>query len=216
MAKTHILFDLDGTLTDPGIGITNSVMYALDKFGIKASDRQELFPFIGPPLIDSFMGLYGFSHADAERAVAYYREYFGPTGLYENELYGGIHELLSKLKADGYILALATSKPEIYAKEILSHFDLLKYFDFLFGATMDESRNNKNAVIEYGLGTANIDPECAVMVGDRHYDILGAKKFGLSSVGVLYGYGDEKELCEAGADMIASTPEELYTILKNM
>ena len=125
----YILFDLDGTLTDPGMGITNSVAYALDKFSITVPDRSELYKFIGPPLVDSFMNYYGFSEEDANRAVAYYREYFKPTGIYENEIYDGVPELLEGLKAQGKTVILATSKPEIFAHEILKHFGIFSYFD---------------------------------------------------------------------------------------
>ena len=124
----NILFDLDGTLTDPGIGITNSVMYSLEKYNIHVSNREELYVFIGPPLVDSYMKFYGFSKEEADKAVEYYREYFKVTGLFENEVYPNVHMLLSKLKELGYTLAIATSKPDVFTLRILEHFDLLKYF----------------------------------------------------------------------------------------
>ena len=136
-----ILFDLDGTLTDPGVGITNSVAYALRKWGIEVEDRKELYTFIGPPLSASFAKYYGFSEEDSLKCVDYYREYFGDIGIFENEVYDGIHDLLTHLKETGKTLVLATSKPEQYAKRILEHFDLAKYFDYVSGASMDESRN---------------------------------------------------------------------------
>ncbi|MBQ1965478.1 MAG: HAD hydrolase-like protein, partial [Clostridia bacterium] len=144
-----ILFDLDGTLTDPGVGITKSVEYALNRYGISISDRAELYPFIGPPLIDSFMKYYGFSKEQAVEAVEVYREYFRVTGLFENEVYPGVVQLLKSLKADGKTLLIASSKPEDFVITILKHFDLLQYFDFVGGASMDEVRSKKEDVLQY-------------------------------------------------------------------
>lgn len=209
-----VLFDLDGTLTDPGIGITNSVAYALDKFGIKVNDRSELYNFIGPPLIDSFMKYYGMSYQDGLKAVEYYREYFGVTGIFENRVFDGIPQLLENIKGSDRVVALATSKPEIYAKRILEHFDLAKYFDFVGGATMDETRSKKADVIEYTLKQLDItDKSNVVMVGDRHHDIDGANQNGLDSIGVLFGYGDRKELETAGATYIAETVGNILEFL---
>ena len=142
-----VFFDLDGTLTDPGIGITNSVMYALKKFGIEEKDRKELFRFIGPPLIPSFMKYYGFSKEEAVRAVVFYREYYAERGIFENKLYAGIPELLGKLKDDGIKVVMATSKPEIFAEKIAKHYDIAKYFDLIAGATESETRTEKDEVI---------------------------------------------------------------------
>lgn len=204
-----ILFDLDGTLTDPGVGITNSVAYALRKWGIEVEDRKELYTFIGPPLSASFAKYYGFSEEDSLKCVDYYREYFGDIGIFENEVYDGIHDLLTHLKETGKTLVLATSKPEQYAKRILEHFDLAKYFDYVSGASMDESRNKKGDVIRYAIENFDIDVSKAVMIGDREHDILGAKENSLRSIGVLYGYGDRKEHEAAGADYIAETVEDI-------
>ncbi len=213
MYKT-ILFDLDGTLTDPGIGITNSVMYALSRYGITVAKRSELFRFIGPPLYDSFRGFYGFSHEDAEAAVALYREYFGNKGLYENEVYEGIPDMLSHLKESGKKLVVATSKPEPYAVKILEYFGLSRYFDHICGATFDASRNRKSAVIAYALKTAGVNDRASViMVGDREHDINGARDNGIASVGVLYGYGSRDELVAAGADHLASAPHDIPLFL---
>ena len=214
--RKYLLFDLDGTLTDPSIGITNSVMYALRKFGIEESDRTKLYSFIGPPLYDSFRAVYGMSHDDANLAVAYYREYFAPTGLYENTVYDGVRDMLASLKESGKTLVLATSKPEKFANEILSHFDLLKYFERVYGATMDEKRNKKDDIIAYAIGDMGIDAKEAVMIGDRCYDVDGGKKHGLMTVGVLYGFGDERELTDARADHIAANIKELKKILENI
>lgn len=209
-----ILFDLDGTLTDPGIGITNSVAHALAHWNIEVADRAELYKFIGPPLSDSFMRYYGFSEEDAIHAIAVYREYFSVKGLYENEVYPGIPELLSALKAAGKTVVLATSKPEGFAVEILRHFGLYDYFDIIAGASMDESRNKKADVIAYAISQMkNPDRSRMIMIGDREHDILGAKQIGIDSIGVLYGYGDRAEHEKAGATYIAEKVEDILPLL---
>ena len=208
-----ILFDLDGTLTDAAPGITNSVKYALSKFGIDETDDNKLRKFLGPPLISSFMEFYGFSKEKAQKAVEYYREYFVPHGIFENEVYSGIPKLLQKLKADGKTLIIATSKPETFAVQIAEHFEIDSYFDLIAGSNLDNTRSKKAQVIEYALETLGIlDRAHAVMIGDREHDIKGAKKTGLRSIGVLYGYASPGELENAGADFTANSPEELYTI----
>lgn len=210
----YILFDLDGTLTDPGLGITNAVMYALKKFNIEVAERSELYKFIGPPLLESFEKFYGLPKEESQLALQYYREYFKPYGLYENTVYDGIVELLAELKKCGLKLILATSKPEPFAIEILKHFHLDKYFDFIAGATMDEKRVKKADVIAYALESCDIsDFSSAIMVGDREHDVLGAKQIGLASIGVLYGYGDLDELKNAGATYIAKNPEDISKIV---
>ena len=204
---THILFDLDGTLTDPGLGITNSVMYALERFDITVEDRKSLYKFIGPPLIDSFREFYGFSDADAKRALQLYREYFSEKGLFENQVYPGIPELLGRLRDAGGTLLVATGKPEEFSLRILEHFDLLQYFTFVSGASMDESRNQKWQVIDRALEHCGQPPRAqALMVGDRKHDVEGARRCGIACLGVLYGYGSAEELVTAGADALAGTP----------
>lgn len=211
-----ILFDLDGTLTDAAPGITNSVKYALSKFGIDETDDNKLRKFLGPPLISSFMKFYGFSKEKAQKAVEYYREYFVPHGIFENEVYSGIPKLLQKLKADGKTLIIATSKPETFAVQIAEHFEIDSYFDLIAGSNLDNTRSKKAQVIEYALKTLGIlDRAHAVMIGDREHDIKGAKKTGLRSIGVLYGYASPGELENAGADFTANSPEELYTIISS-
>lgn len=213
----HILFDLDGTLTDPAIGITNSVAYALEKFDIIVDDKRTLYKFIGPPLVDSFKEFYGFDEQKALLAVEYYREYFSVTGIFENSVYDGIEDLLSKLRNNGLSVILATSKPEIFAQRILEHFKLEKYFDIIAGSTLDTSRNTKSAVIKYALEQSNItDCTSAIMVGDRKHDIIGAKENGLSSIGVLYGYGDYNELNSVGADYIIKDVISLEKLLLDL
>ena len=209
-----ILFDLDGTLTDPGIGITNSVMHALKKYGIEVEDRASLYKFIGPPLIDSFEKYFGFSHEEAVKSVDYYREYYKDKGIYENLVYDGIENLLVSLYEKGKKIILATSKPEPFAKEILRHFGLDKYFLFAAGSTMDETRTNKAEVIEYALSECGItDKTSVVMVGDREHDIIGANKNGIDSIGVLFGYGSREELETAGATYIAETVGEILNYI---
>lgn len=209
-----ILFDLDGTLTDPGIGITNSIMYALEKYGIEVKDRSELYKFIGPPLEGSFMRYYNMTEKEAERAVSLFREYFSDRGIFENSLLPGIRELLSALRSGGKTIALATSKPGEFAKRILSHFDIDKYFDFVSASELDGTRVDKGEVIAYAIERLKItDKRNVVMVGDRSYDIKGANANGIDSVGVLFGYGSREELTEAGAVYIAQNADELRDIL---
>ncbi len=213
--KKYILFDLDGTLTDPGLGITNSVSYALDHYGIKDYKREDLYKFIGPPLKDSFMNFYGFSAEKAYEAIDVYREYFRSKGIFENEVYPHVPETLSELKKRGFKLLVASSKPEEFVNIILKHFSLAEYFDFAGGATMDElTRITKTDVIKWVLSNMNISDmsEC-LMVGDRLHDIEGAKNFGMESVGCAFGYGGEKELKEAGADHIIYSFEEILNIV---
>ena len=209
----YFLFDLDGTLTDPGLGITNSVMHALKKYGIDVPDREKLYPFIGPPLIDSFMKYYGFSHEEAVKGVEYYREYFRDRGIFENTMYEGIPEVLEKLKAMGKKIVLCTSKPDEFAVTILKHFDLYQFFDFIGAATMNEERTKKVEVINYAIEELGIrDRGTVLMIGDRDQDIQGAKEAGVDSVGVLYGYGSREEL--KGACYLAKTPEEILPDLE--
>lgn len=210
----YILFDLDGTLTDSGEGITKSVQYALKSFGILVDDLKELNKFIGPPLKDSFKGYYNFDEEKAQLGLVKYREYFAEKGIYENKLYDGIPELLEVLKKNNKKIVLATSKPEVYARQILQYFKIDKYFDFAAGADFEETRVNKGDVIKYALQEANItDLSKVIMVGDREHDIIGAKENNIKSVGVLYGFGDVIELTQARAEHIVKDTEELLNIL---
>ena len=212
--KQYLLFDLDGTLTDPMVGITKSVQYALRHYGIEEPDLKKLCPFIGPPLKDSFMKYYGFPSEQATEAISIYREYFSKTGLYENMEYPGIRDLLATLKAAGKHLYVATSKPELFSKQILEHFRLAEYFDFIGGANMDETRVKKGDVIRYVLEENQIaELDKVVMIGDREHDIIGAKENSIDSIGVLYGYGSREELSAAGADFLAADLDELKTAL---
>ncbi len=210
----HILFDLDGTLTDPFDGITNSVVHALKRYDIEVADKKDLRCFIGPPLVESFMKYFGFTEADAKDAVEVYREHFGTKGLFENELYEGIPQMLSELKSRGKTIIMATSKPEVYARRIAEHFDIAKYFDYMAGSELNGVRVAKTEVIEYALKALGItDRESCIMVGDRLHDINGAKKSQMDSIGVLWGYGSEKELKDAGADYICASVENLVDII---
>lgn len=206
----YILFDLDGTLTDPKEGITKSVAYALNFYGITVDNLDSLCKFIGPPLKESFMKFYGFEDEKAEEAVEKYREYFRPHGVYENKVYDGVDKLLESLAECGKTLILATSKPTVFARTILEHFDLMKYFDVVCGSELDGTRVKKGDVILYALEQAGVvDKSQAVMIGDREHDIIGAKQNGLASIGVLYGYGCVEEFQEYGADAIVATVAEL-------
>ncbi|MBE6948296.1 MAG: HAD family hydrolase [Ruminococcaceae bacterium] len=213
MQYNTILFDLDGTLTNPALGITNSIIYTLNHYGITPPAREELYKFIGPPLADSFKMFYNFPDDKAREAVDVYREYFGVNGLFENEVYDGIGEMLDKLNAAGYKLGVATSKPDVFSQQILEHFGLMDKFVFLSGNTIEETRPTKIQVIEYALENMNADPASTIMVGDRKFDILGAKHFGICPVGVLYGFGDREELETAGAEYICETVADLEKLL---
>lgn len=209
----YYLFDLDGTLVDPGIGITSGVLYALKHFGLEVEDRRQLYPFIGPPLLDSFMEFFEMSEMQAHQAIGYYREYYGATGLFENTVYPGIETVLDQLKGQGKILALATSKPEAFAERILTHYHLTDYFDYIGGATFDGIRSDKLDVIRYVLQALE-DPtsDQVVMVGDRKFDILAGNQLGLTTVGALYGYGSQAELQAAKADYIIAQPTDLLQV----
>lgn len=204
----YILFDLDGTLDDPFEGITKSVEYAMKKFGVEC-DRNELKCFIGPPLTDSFISVFSLNEDEAKLAVEYYREYYRPIGIFEVTIYEGIKELLQELKAAGYKLVLATSKPKIFADMILEKFGLAEYFEATFGSELDGTRVKKDEVIEYAFSSYKMDKSLAIMVGDRRHDIEGAHKNGIPCVGVTFGYGDRVEHISCGADCIVDTVDAL-------
>lgn len=211
--KQTILFDLDGTLTDPKVGITRSVAYALAQEGITVADLDSLCPFIGPPLKDSFMNYYHFNEKQALLAIKNYRVYFVKQGMLENEVYPGIKMLLKTLCNQGKTLYVATSKPAVYAKEILEHFELAPYFKAIYGSELDGTRSKKGDVIQYAITQEQLAISDCVMVGDRKHDILGAHENQMEAIGVLYGYGDEQELREAGAERIIATIEDLQQLL---
>ncbi len=212
----NIFFDLDGTLTDPKEGITKSVAYALDYFGIHVEDTDSLINFIGPPLWESFKVFYGFDDEKANEAVAKYRERFCDIGLYENDVYDGISDMLAALKKKGFRLAVATSKPWIYAEKIVKHFGIDSYFEMIAGSEMDGTRVKKDEVIAYALESLGMNVEETIMVGDRKHDIQGAKLNNMSNVGVLFGYGSREEFEAAGADYIVDSVAELYGYLSSI
>ncbi len=212
----YILFDLDGTITNPKLGITKSFQYALNSRGIVIENLDDLTKHIGPPMHQS-MKEYGFNDEEAIELIDKYREYYSVTGIYENEVYEGMEELFQRLKQSGKKLYTATSKPEQFAKIIMEHFGLDLYFDDICGATMDSSRSEKADVIRYALEKNGItDLSKVVMIGDRKHDIEGANKVGIASIGVLFGYGSRQELTIAGADRIASTVDEIFDLIMDM
>lgn len=210
MYKT-ILFDLDGTLTESDEGITKCVQYALDKLGKPEPDLDKLKVFIGPPLMEQFQKYADLDEKTANKAVEYYRERYSVTGIFENKLYPDVERVLLELKNRGYILAVASSKPENYVRQILDYFNLTQYFDEICGSDMNGSRTNKTEVIEETLSRLNMKKrrDEVVMVGDREHDVNGAKKAGVACVAVSYGYGSKKELTEAGALKIIDSANEL-------
>lgn len=211
--KKFILFDLDGTLTDPQQGITNSIKYALDYYKIEENDYGKLLSFIGPPLVESFKNHYGFNDEKAFEAVVKYREYFLEKGMFENKLTENAAELLKKLCDAKKTNIIVTSKPESMSKTIVSHFKIDKYFYDVCGATMDEKISKKIDVLKMAVEKNEINAEDAVMIGDREFDILAAKMLGMKSIGVLCGFGSRNELANAGADVICKNLNELEKIL---
>lgn len=211
-----LLFDLDGTLTDSAEGIVNCAEHALNAMGITEPDRSKLLRFIGPPLIDSFMDFYGMDKENAIKAVAAYRERYPVKGIFENRVYEGISEALDMLKRGGKRLAVATSKPEIYALRILDYFDLAKYFEICTGAELSGERNAKAEVIEECLKRlGSPDKSTVLMIGDRRHDVEGAKLCGVDCAGVKYGYSVGNELEIAGAEYVFDTPLQLAGAVLN-
>ena len=208
----YLLFDLDGTLTDSQEGIINCVRHAAETMGFDMPERPERF--LGPPLYDSFAEFCGLDEEQVLEAVRIYRERYKSIGLFENSVYDGIPEMLERLKKGGKELFVATSKPEVFAKRILEKFGLAHYFRIIGGADINGSRNEKREVIEYIFGQAGITPADGIlMIGDRKHDIIGAHKTGIECLGVLWGYGPEEELVQAGADYIADTPQKAADML---
>lgn len=210
MKYKNILFDLDGTLTDPKVGITKSVQYALKRFDIVVKDLNQLDPFIGPPLANSFIDIYNFTESDAKMAVDYYREYFKEQGIFENVIYPGIVQLLEKLEAEGRTLMIATSKPTVFAERILDYFDISRFFSFVCGSNLDGSRSDKTEIIGYIFAEKHISKEGTVMIGDRKHDIIGARNNKIESIAVGYGYGSEEELRGSKPTKYIKKVEELY------
>ena len=214
---TYLLFDLDGTLTNPQEGITKCVQHALRAFGIEEPDLEKLIPFIGPPLIQSFMEFYNMSEEDARKAVAVYRERFSTVGLFENFPYPGIADMLAELKAQGKILAVASSKPTVYVRRILEKFELAPYFDVIEGSNLDGTRVDKKEVIAEVLSQLdNPSADDLLMIGDRKFDVIGARETGFGCVGVRFGFAAPDELEQSGAVYIADTVHDLHRYLLNI
>ncbi|MCM1465830.1 MAG: HAD hydrolase-like protein [Bacteroidales bacterium] len=215
--KQYLLFDLDGTLMDPKVGITTCVQYALQSFGIEEPDIDKLEPFIGPPLRESFIKYYGFSREQAEEAVAKYREHFENTGIFENKVYEGIPKMLKNLKNKGMHLAVASSKPQVFVERILEHFHLKQYFEVVVGCELDGKREKKSEVVAEALNRLfqdkPVEKDLVYMIGDRNFDVEGAKSLHVECVGVTYGYGSMEELKAAKADYIVQSVEELEKFL---
>lgn len=212
--EKNILFDFDGTLMDTSRGVFNSFDHVCDSFGIERKGAAFYSRLIGPPLMDSFTNAFGFSEEDAKKAMLYYREYYTPKGIFEVEVYEGLPELLQKLKSAGKKLFVATSKPEVFARQLLEHFSLLDYFDFAGGSDLEETRVAKSDVIEYVLAQGGIkDKNDCLMIGDRKFDVEGAKACGLKTLGILWGFGSEEELLSSGAVALAKNPSQLGELL---
>ncbi|KAF0825757.1 HAD family hydrolase [Cytobacillus firmus] len=209
-----ILFDLDGTLSDPKEGITKSVQYALQKMNINEPDIDKLECFIGPPLQVSFAEYYDFDEKETQKAIDFYRERFKEKGMFENELYLNIPLLLKSLKEQGFILVVATSKPTVFAEEILKHFNIDQYFELIVGSNLDGTRTSKTEIIQYILDKYN-DRKLSdfIMIGDRKHDIIGANNTGIDSIGVTYGYGSFEELSNSNPTYIVESVEQLKDIL---
>ncbi len=205
-----VFFDLDGTLTDPKIGIVRSIRYAMDRLGLECPDDDDLTGCIGPPLFDSFVTLVGSAHA--ADAVRLYRERFSDCGWKENEPYTGVVDVLRQLADSGRVLYVATSKPQIFADRIIQHFDMERYFSRIFGSELDGTRSAKGELLRYALSEVEVTG-VATMVGDRMHDVAGAKQNQMRSIGVTYGYGSRHELEIAGVDALADNPDQLLAEL---
>lgn len=211
----HILFDLDGTLTDPYLGITNSIIYSLKKLNIDPPENKALIPFIGPPLQESYEIYYNLKDEKNLEAVRLYREYYSDKGMFENAVYPGIKLLLDALKSMDKKLYVATSKPTHFARPILEHFHLDHYFESITGSELDGTRTNKSEVIQHVLDTHRLPKSSCIMIGDRKYDIIGAQKNNIDSIGVLYGYGDINELKQAQPTYTIATIDYLLDAITN-
>jgi len=207
-----LLFDLDGTLTDPAEGFTRCIAAALAKVGLPAASRERIESRIGPPLEDTFRNL-GASPAQVQPLVDAYRDRYRETGIFENALYPGIREALSAIREQGYVVHLATSKPKVFAEIILDHFEIDCYFDEVFGSNLDGSLADKRELLEHAREKASIDPDRSAMIGDRRFDLEAADALGLFRVGVSWGYGSREELERAGAQLVIDRPDDLPSAL---
>jgi phosphoglycolate phosphatase len=209
----YVLWDLDGTITKPEEGIFNSIEYAAFSFGLPEPNRADLYIFIGPPLQYSFEKFFNVNQEDGAKLVSLYREYYAGKGIYECEMYGGIASALKQLKEAGKTIALATSKPEKYARQLLNYFGIERYFDAIVGADMSPQSAEKSLIVARALKECGADKSQTIMVGDRQHDIIGAKRNDIDSVGVLYGYGSKEEFETFGATYIAQTPQDVVNVV---
>jgi len=218
MTYKNLIFDLDGTLIEPKTGITRAIVYALKHYGIEIpeSDYDSLTPFIGPPLTDSFTRYFGFDHAKAREAVEKYREYYSVTGLFECSIYPGIPNLLMQLQQAGVPVYLATSKPQIFAETLLKHLKLDHFFTLIAGSTLDHTRDQKSQVLEWLLSQEHLKPETCLMIGDRHYDVEGARTCGIDTIAVGYGYGSREEFDLCAPAYRTETVEDLAELLQQL
>lgn len=207
---THIYFDLDGTLTDPFDGITKSIVYALERLDVPSPGYEELASYIGPSLRETFGSLVGADHA--ERALSLYRERYADIGWRENTPYYGIHDVLETLTAAGHTLFVATAKPTVYAKKIIEHFRMDRYFDDVLGCELDGTRGDKTDLLNWALPQFSAG-ERTIMVGDRRHDMVAAKNCGMDALGVTYGYGSAQELQDAGAARLVHRTLDLSGVL---
>lgn len=217
MKRPAALLDLDGTMTDPFPGITLSIQYALKKLGRDVPEQDDLRWMIGPPLLDSFPVLLG-TNDDAlvEQAIQFYRERYAQVGKFENRLIRGIPDVLAQLKAGGFFLSVCTSKPSVYARQIVAHFDLDRFFDAQHGAELDGHNSHKADLIRHILTSEELDPQQTVMIGDRLHDVVGALANDIPALGVLWGYGSREELEGSGAAAIAEQPSEIAALLPTL
>ena len=212
----NLLFDLDGTLTDPFPGITRCIAYALERSAVASPPAEQLRWCIGPPLKHSLARLLATDDAARiEKALTLYRERFGRLGLFENEVYDGIPDVLETLNDAGHTLVVATSKPAVFARRIVDHFGLQRYFKTIHGSELDGTRADKTRLIAHILEQESIDGSQSVMIGDRAYDMIGARENGLTRCGVLWGYGSRDELERSGAQAVVATPAELILAVRN-
>jgi len=214
MEYKNILFDLDGTLTDPYLGITNAVKYSLRKFGIEENNENTLRALIGPPLETSFMEFYQFDINKTKTAIGYYREYFSEKGIYENKLYPGIEDVLAKIKDRNKTIILATSKPAIFASKILKYFNIDKYFYDMTGSNLDGTLGEKDEIIKFIIEKHDLKPETTIMIGDRKYDISGAHKNNIHSIAVMYGYGSKEELEQSNPTYFCENVPDILEIIR--
>jgi phosphoglycolate phosphatase len=210
----QLLFDLDGTLTDPFPGISRCIAHALEQQGLVVPETENLRPWIGPPLLQSFADYFErLGAGDADLALFHYRQRFGETGLFENTVYEGVSGVLGLLADSGHRLYLATAKPAIYATKIVDHFSLGRFLVHSYGSELDGTRTDKVELLQYIIDREHLDPAECAMIGDRKHDMIAARYHGMRAIGVLWGYGSETELLEAGAEVLVNSPEELIEVM---